>query len=56
MAFFEAARSLYTSFGFVPCPPFGSYKEDPNSVFMTIQLTELAPSNAFKPNLPRSAT
>lgn len=49
MAFFEAARRLYTSFGFVPCPPFGGYKADPNSVFMTMQLTELAPNNSFKP-------
>ena len=54
MAFFEAARNLYTSFGFAPCPPFGSYKADPNSVFMTVQLTELAPNNSFKPNLLRS--
>ena len=54
MAFFEAARNLYTSFGFVPCPPFGSYKADPNSVFMTMQLTELAPKKSFKPNLLRS--
>ncbi|UJJ60163.1 GNAT family N-acetyltransferase [Rhodanobacter denitrificans] len=38
MAFFEAARRLYASAGFVPCPPFGSYQADPNSVFMTKQL------------------
>ena len=43
MAFFDAARRLYTSFGFVPCPPFGSYKADPNSVFMTMPLTGSAP-------------
>lgn len=35
MAFFEPARRLYASFGFTPCPPFGPYIEDPNSVFMT---------------------
>jgi putative acetyltransferase len=35
MEFFAAARSLYTKAGFVPCRPFGSYLEDPNSVFMT---------------------
>lgn len=35
MAYFEPARKLYASFGFVPCAPFGNYKEDPNSVFMT---------------------
>lgn len=35
---FEAARRLYASSGFVPCGPFGSYREDPNSVFMTLEL------------------
>ncbi len=35
MAYFEPARRLYASFGFVPCAPFGSYIEDPNSVFMS---------------------
>ena len=32
---FAAARSLYESFGFTYCPPFDSYKDDPNSVFLT---------------------
>jgi putative acetyltransferase len=35
---FEPARSLYRKFGFQPCPPFASYGEDPNSVFMTREL------------------
>lgn len=35
---FEAAQRLYASFGFVRCPPFGDYREDPNSVFMTQEL------------------
>ena len=35
MEYFEPARRLYTSFGFERCRPFGSYVEDPNSVFMT---------------------
>jgi putative acetyltransferase len=35
MSFFEPARALYTKFGFVPCGPFSTYKEDPNSVFLT---------------------
>lgn len=35
MAFFEPARRLYASFGFAPCAPFGDYRPDPNSVFMT---------------------
>jgi len=35
---FEPARSLYRSFGFAPCGPFGDYRDDPNSVFMTLAL------------------
>jgi putative acetyltransferase len=32
---FAPARSLYESFGFTYCSPFGDYLEDPNSVFLT---------------------
>jgi putative acetyltransferase len=32
---FEAAHRLYERFGFSRCPPFGSYVDDPHSVFMT---------------------
>ena len=32
---FQPARALYEQAGFRPCPPFDSYGEDPNSVFMT---------------------
>jgi putative acetyltransferase len=32
---FEPAHRLYERFGFSRCPPFGSYIEDPHSVFMT---------------------
>jgi putative acetyltransferase len=35
---FAPARNLYSSFGFTPCGPFGDYKLDPNSVFMTLEL------------------
>lgn len=38
MAFFEPARNLYLKHGFTYCEPFGSYKEDPNSVFMVLHL------------------
>lgn len=38
MDFFAAARRLYARAGFTPCPPFGSYIEDPNSTFMTLTL------------------
>ncbi len=36
---FVPARTLYTKFGYAPCPPFGDYAEDPNSTFMTKQLS-----------------
>ena len=35
---FEPARRLYTRFGFTNCTPFADYIEDPNSVFMTMEL------------------
>ena len=35
---FEAARRLYEKFGFYDCDPFGDYREDSNSTFMTKQL------------------
>jgi putative acetyltransferase len=35
---FEPARKLYESVGFICCGPFGEYKPDPNSVFMTLAL------------------
>ena len=38
MPYFEPARQLYRKFGFTTCPPFGGYREDPNSVFMTMEL------------------
>ena len=38
MDFFIPARALYLKHGFEFCSPFGSYKEDPNSVFMTMKL------------------
>lgn len=33
--YFEPARALYARHGFVECAPFGDYRNDPNSVFMT---------------------
>ena len=38
MATFQAAQSLYASAGFVYCGPFGDYREDPHSVYMTLRL------------------
>lgn len=37
-AAFDPARKLYESFGFTYCGPFGSYREDPFSVFMELRL------------------
>ena len=39
MAVFAPARGLYERFGFEYCAPFADYREDPNSVFMTLELT-----------------
>jgi putative acetyltransferase len=36
--FFAPARALYIAHGFVECGPFGDYRLDPNSVFLTLQL------------------
>ena len=41
------AIRLYESSGFVKCPPFGSYKEDPLSVFMEKELFRVT---AFQPD------
>jgi len=37
-AAFAPAQTLYLSFGFTRCGPFGDYKPDPNAVFMTLEL------------------
>ena len=36
MEAFKPAQRLYESFGFAYCGPFGDYREDPNSVFMSL--------------------
>ncbi len=35
---FKPAQKLYESFGFVYCDPFGDYRPDPYSVFMSLDL------------------
>ena len=40
---FLPARRLYERFGFSYCGPFGDYQDDPNSVFMTLDLLEPIP-------------
>jgi putative acetyltransferase len=37
-AFFEPAVALYRAHGFIDCPPFGDYRPDPNSLFLTLNL------------------
>jgi len=39
-AAFAPARNLYASEGFEPCGPFGPYREDRHSVFMTLPLRD----------------
>jgi putative acetyltransferase len=38
MEAFAPAHRLYRKFGFTECRPFADYIEDPNSIFMTIEL------------------
>lgn len=35
---FDAAHRLYLKFGFAYCGPFGNYREDPFSRFMTLEI------------------
>jgi putative acetyltransferase len=41
---FGAAQSLYRSAGFKLCGPFGRYRENSNSVFMSLRLSERRPN------------
>lgn len=36
--YFLPAVALYKSHGFSECPPFGDYRQDPNSLFLTLVL------------------
>lgn len=36
--FFAPARRLYRRHGFTECPPFGDYRLDPHSVFLSLAL------------------
>lgn len=38
--YFEPARQLYLRHGFTECGPFGDYVLDPNSIFLTLALTD----------------
>ncbi|MFE6997660.1 hypothetical protein ACFVAE_16995 [Microbacterium sp. NPDC057659] len=52
--YFWPAHRLYAKAGFDECEPFGSYTDDPHSLFFTMQL--LAAPRAAEPpalDLPR---
>ena len=34
-SFFDPAKKLFNKSGFKPCPPFGHYKEDVNSLYLS---------------------
>jgi putative acetyltransferase len=36
--YFAPARALYEKYGFAVCEPFGDYRPDPNSYFMTREI------------------
>lgn len=38
MDFFEPARARYRGAGFTDCAPFGPYRPDPHSIFLTLAL------------------
>ena len=38
--YFRPAHALYRSHGFTECPPFVGYIDDPNSVFMSLDLRD----------------
>lgn len=46
--FFASSRRLYQRHGFVECRPFGTYRADPGSIFMRLDLQ--APADAGTPD------
>ena len=36
--YFAPARAMYAKFGFEPCGPFANYTDDPNSVYLVLDL------------------
>jgi putative acetyltransferase len=43
--YFRPAAALYAAHGFVRCAPFEGYVEDPNSLFLTLDLSAPRPSS-----------
>ncbi len=50
--FFAPARALYAGAGFTVCRPFGDYRDDPHSVFMTLHLPLLPQPALLEPSAP----
>jgi putative acetyltransferase len=48
---FEPARSLYASAGFAPCEPFGDYRRSPNTIYMTMRVSEHRGMAASRPTV-----
>jgi putative acetyltransferase len=38
-AYFAPAVALYRAHGFIECAPFGDYTPDPNSLFLTLEVS-----------------
>ena len=55
-AAFAPAHRLYEAFGFARCGPFGDYRPDPNSVFMTLRLGRDAAPGARSGHLLRESS
>jgi putative acetyltransferase len=49
---FVPAQKLYQRFGFICCGPFGSYRANPNSVFMRLRLGGDSPDRAAGRDTP----
>ncbi|NME78417.1 GNAT family N-acetyltransferase [Rhodococcus sp. 105337] len=53
--FFAPARALYAGAGFVVCGPFGDYRDDPHSVYMTLTLPLRPVAPSTRPLLAKRA-
>ena len=53
--YFRPAHRLYRRFGFIECDPFGDYRLDRNSVYMTLDLASPAAGAAAAPIPPRAS-
>jgi putative acetyltransferase len=47
--YFAPARAFYRQRGFEDCAPFGAYKDDPNSMFLTLTLNKFRDAARSRP-------